>query len=700
MTAIEALLNPRRIAVVGATPRVNAAGRRIVGHAGGPRFDGTVVAVNPRYSEVLGRRCHSSLQDVPEIPDCAIMAVADSRIEAAMEDAAAAGVKGAVLLGRLVTADDGGRILPDRIAGIARDAGMAVCGANCMGLFNTIADVRLSLSDLPGLERPGHIGLLSHSGSTWSGLGGNQRSMRFGIGVSMGNELVTGVADYLGYLVEQTETSAVAMVLETVRDGERFLAAIEAADSAGIPLVVLKLARSARSRAFAFTHSGALAGDQRVHDAVFRRHNVIAVDTLDEMMDTLEALTCGRVPQTDSVAVQTDSGGERQLITDLAEREGVPLASFSEATRRALGDVLDPGLDTDNPVDYWGESGLPVIPRVTDIIAEADEAGVVVFATNMVRGREILYRSTAALENAHRNTAKPCMMLGNITSAIDADEAERLRDAGIPVLCGTHTGLKAIGHFIAWHATRRTTRGGLRRLPHETIERWRDALAASLPEPEGLLDLVAALAIPVPRTLVCHGESDVRAALKETGFPAVLKTANPDIVHKTEVAGVVTGLGDEARALAAYRAMAASLGPGVLIQQTAPAGVEMIAGMITDPVFGPVMTIGAGGILVEVMDDAVMFVPPVSIEEADELIGRLRASALLDGVRGRPPLDRRALADAVSRLSLLAVDLGEHIDEFDINPLIVHQSGVVAVDVLVRRKEPCVTAHEDIDATA
>ena len=693
MTALEALLNPRRIAVVGATPRVNAAGQRIAGHAGGPRFGGTVVAVNPRYSEVLGLPCHSSLQDVPETPDCAIMAVADSRIEAAMEDAAAAGVKGAVLLGRLVTADDGGRILPDRIAGIARDAGIAVCGANCMGLFNTIADVRLSLSDLPGLERPGRIGILSHSGSTWSGLGGNQRSMRFGIGVSMGNELVTGVADYLGYLVEREETSAVAMVLETVRDGERFLAAIEAADAAGIPLVVLKLARSAKSRAFAFTHSGALAGDERVHDAVFRRHNVIAVDTLDEMMDTLEVLTCGRVPQADSVAVQTDSGGERQLITDLAEREGVPLASFRQATRRALGDVLDPGLDTDNPVDYWGESGLPVIPRVTDIIAGADEVGVVVFATNMVPGREILYRSTAALEKAHQDTAKPCMMLGNITSAIDTDEAKRLRDAGIPVLCGTHTGLKAIGHFIAWHAARRRARGGLQRLPRETIKHWRDALSAGLPEPGVLLNLVTALAIPVPRTLVCHGESDVRAALKETGFPAVLKTANPDIAHKTEAAGVVTGLGDEARALTAYRAMAVSLGPDVLVQQTAPAGVEMIAGMITDPVFGPVMTVGAGGILVEVTDDAVMFVPPVSIEEADELIGRLRVSALLDGVRGRPPLDRRALANTVSRLSLLAVDLGGHIDEFDINPLIVHQSGVVAVDVLVRCKEPSVTAH-------
>ncbi len=687
MTALDALLNPERVAVVGATPRENAAGSRIIGHAGGPRFGGSVVAINPRYPEVLGYPCHASLQAVPETPDCAIMAVADSRVEAAMEDAAAAGVKGAVLLGRLVTAEDRGRTLPGRIAAIARAAGMAVCGANCMGLFNTVADVRLSLSDLPGLEIPGRVALLSHSGSTWSGLGGNQRSMRFSIGVSMGNELVTGVADYLHHVVRQKETNAVAMVLETVRDGERFLAAIETADRAGIPLVVLKLARSARSRAFAFTHSGALAGDDRVHDAVFRRHNVIAVGTLDEMMDTLEALTCDRAPHTATVAVQTDSGGERQLITDIAEREGIPLAVFSESTRRRLAGVLDPGLDTDNPVDYWGEGGLPVLPRVTGILAEAEENGVVVLATNMVAGREILYASTAALEQVHRSTARPCMMLGNITSAIDASEARRLREAGIPVLCGTETGLRAIGHFLAWHEARKRTGEAPGPLPRDAAERWRGALGTGTPDAAGLLDLLGALAIPVPRTVVVDDETGVLPALGETGCPAVMKTADPAVAHKTEMGGVITGIGDLEGALAAYRRLAASLGPRVLVQETAPPGVEVIVGMISDPQFGPVMTLGAGGVLVEVMNDAVMFMPPVSVREAADLIASLRLSLLLDGVRGGPRLDRQALAEAVSRLSGLAVELAGHMAEFDVNPLIVHASGVMAVDALVTRKD-------------
>ncbi len=687
MTALESLLNPQRVAVVGATPRENAAGRRIIEHAGGPRFSGTVVAVNPGHDEVLGRPCHPILRDVPDTPDCAIMAVSDSRVAAAMEDAAAAGVKGAVLLGRLVTAEDGGRTLPARIAAIAREAGMAVCGANCMGLFNTGADVRLSLTDLPGLDRPGRIGLVSHSGSTWSGLGGNRRSLHFSIGVSAGNELVTGVADYLDHLVAQEATSAVAMILETVRDGERFLAAIEAADRAGIPLVALKLARSAASRAFALTHSGALAGDARVLDAVFRRHNVIAVDTLDELMDTLEAVTCGRVPPADTVAVQTDSGGERQLITDIAERENIPLAAFSAATQAALSRVLDPGLDTANPVDYWGENGYDALPQVTGILGNAEEAGVVVFATNMVSGRELLYRSSAALEDVHRRSGKPCMMMGNITSTIDDDEARRLRTAGIPVLCGTLTGLRAIRHLITWHANRRKRRSSATPLPRDTLRHWRDALSCGQPQPEALAGLLSALGLAAPRTRTCHREEDLAPALEFTGCPAVLKTANSDILHKTEAGGVVTGLTSHTEVRAAWRTMASTLGPDVLVQETAPDGVEMIVGMIADPVFGPVMTIGAGGILVEILDDAVMFVPPVNIEEADALIGRLKVSAVLDGVRGRPPLDRVAAADAVSRLSRLAVSLDDCLEEFDINPLIVHRCGAMAVDILVRCRQ-------------
>ena len=684
--ALAALMAPRRVAVVGATKRETAAGNRILKHVAGPRFSGSVVGINPNYEEVEGRACYSSLEAMDESVDCAVMAVADSRIEAAVSDAIRAGVKGLVLLGRLYDASDDQPNLYERVSAMTREARMAVCGANCMGIFNSVEDARLSLSDLPGLDKPGHVALLSHSGSTWSGLGGNFRPLRFSIGVSMGNEVATGVADYINFMVSRPETRAIAMVLETVRDGEAFVAALEGADKADIPVVALKLGRSALAREFALSHSGALAGDDRIYDAIFRHHNVVSVTSLDELMDTVEVLASGRAPTAHAVGIQTDSGGERQLITDLADQHGVPLATFSQPTRDALAEVLDPGLEPDNPVDYWGESGMTVIPKVMQAIAQAPETGVVVFATNMVGGREILYGSTAALEEAHETCAKPCMMLGNISATIDPDEALRLRDKGIPVLSGTETGLKAIGHLLERHRRLAADWPSAEPSPDELVKAWRARLSSRELAPEEMMALVKAFGVSVPALVVCTSEQEVSAAIETTGFPAVLKTAQPEILHKTDVGGVVLGLADQDAVLAAYRTMAAALGPRVMVQQTAPKGVEMLVGMTNDATFGPVMTVGMGGVLVEVLNDAVMFVPPVSPDEAADLIASLRSQALLDGARGAPPADRPALALALSDLSRLAAVLGDLIGEFDVNPVLVHAEGLTAVDVLITPK--------------
>jgi len=678
---------PRRIAVVGATPREGAVGNRVIEHVAGPRSSSSVVAINPGYDEVLGRTCYPSLEAVPKTPDCAVMCVSDSRIEAAVHDAAKAGVKALVLLGRLYDPTNDRPNLAERIEAMAREAGMAACGANCMGLFNSVDDLYLSMTHLPCHDRPGRIGMLSHSGSTWSGLGGNGRPLRFNIGVSMGFELVTGVADYIDYMVERPETAAIALVLETVRDGERFVAAAERADRSGIPLVALKLGKSDKAREFALSHSGALAGNERIYDAVFRRHNVIGVDTLDEMLDTLEAMACDRVPTTDTVSIQTDSGGERQLIADIAERNNVPLTVFSEATQQALAETLDPGLEPENPVDYWGEGGLPVAARVMNVIADAPETGVVVFATNMVSGRAILYASTEALEGAHKATDKPCMMLANIASTIDEGEAVRLREAGIPVLSGTETGLRAIKHLIDWHCRHREGRDDVTPPSRAVIAGWRKRLAGRDLTPEAMMGLVADFGVSVPMTLVCETREQVTAAAVQLGFPVVLKTAEPSILHKTDVGGVVLGLADKEALLAAYDMMAASLGPRVLLQDTVLPGIEMLVGMINDANFGPILTIAMGGSLVEVLNDAVMVVPPVSPSEAADLIASLKASKLLDGVRGRPAGDRATLAETVSRLSVMAAELGDLIAEFDVNPVLVHETGVTAVDALVTRRK-------------
>ena len=682
--AMNALMRPRSVAVIGATRREGAAGNRMLGFVAGPRYGGVVWGVNPRYDAIGGVACYPSIAELPETPDCALLAVNDGRVEQALAEAAAAGVPAAMIIGRCYEAEAADPPLAERLAAIAAEAGMAVCGGNCMGLFNLIDDVHMCLTKRPGTPIVGGVALLSHSGSTWSGLGGGHRQLAMNYGVSTGMEIGATMADYLDFLVAQPETRVIGCVMETMRAPEHFLAAADAAQAASIPIVALKIGRTEKSRAFAFTHSGALAGSDAAFDAAFERHNIVRARTLDEFHDTLELLACGRAPTTDALGVQTDSGGERQLIVDLADDIGLELATLTDATKATLTTLLDPGLDAENPVDYWGESGMSVLPKVTQALAADETVGVVALATNLVSGRDILYASTQAIEDTHAATDKPCLVFSNLHSSVDAAEAARLRALGIPVLMGTETGLAAIDHLITWHARRGRTPAPSPEGPAAaTIARWRERLAGPALGSAEALQLIADFGVTVPTDIEASSRDAAGEAADRLGYPVVMKTADAAIAHKTEAGGVVLGLGDADAVAAAYDTMAATLGPAVLIQQQAPAGTELLVGMVNDTQFGPVMTVGLGGVFVEVFDDTATFLPPVGAADAARYLERLKGFALIAGARGRPAADLDALSEAVARLSVLAAVLGDAIAELDVNPIIAHQRGVVAVDALV-----------------
>ena len=682
--AMTALMRPRSVAVIGATQREGAAGNRVLAIVAGPRYDGVVWGVNPRYDDVDGVPCYASVAALPETPDCVVLVVNDARVEEALAEAAAAGVPAAMIFGRCYEAEPAEPSLAARLAEIAREAGMAVCGGNCMGLLNRVDDVHMCLGKLPGDGPPGGIALLSHSGSTWSGFGGGHRQLALNYAVSTGMEVGATMADYIDFLVAQPETRVIGCVMETMRAPEHFLAAADAAGARGIPVVALKIGRTEKSRAFAFTHSGALAGSDAAFDAAFERHNVVRARTLDEMHDTLEMMACGRAPTTDALGVQTDSGGERQLIVDIADDIGLTLAPLTDATKATLTAALDPGLDPENPVDYWGETGLSVLPVVNRALAADETVGVVALATNLVSGRDILYASTKTIEDTHAATDKPCMVLSNLHSSVDAGEAARLRALGIPVLMGTETGLSAINHLITWHARRGRTAAAPPDEPAATtIARWRERLAGPALGSAEALQLIADFGVAVPACIEAGSRAEAVDAAGRLGYPVVMKTADPAIGHKTDAGGVVLGLASADALAIAYDAMATALGPAVLIQSQAPAGTELLVGMVNDVVFGPVMTVGLGGIFVEVLNDTVTFLPPVGVADATRYLERLKGFALLAGARGRPAADLDALSGAVARLSVLAAVLGDAIAELDVNPLIAHQHGVVAVDALI-----------------
>jgi len=648
-------------------------------------YGGAIHPINPRYEQVEGIACAARIADLPMPPDLVLMAVADDRLEPLLSEAAAAGAKSAAIFGRCYEAVTSGRPpMTARLGAIARDAGMSLLGGNCMGFINCVDRLKVVALAPPVPDRPGSIGLISHSGSTWSALIANQRQLTFNYVISAGQEIVTSLSDYLAFLVAQSETRVVGMVIETIRDPGGFTAALEAAARCGIPVIVLKLGRSERGRQFALAHSGALAGSDAAFDAVCRHHNVVRVRALDELMDTLELFSRGRTPPTPGLAIVTDSGGERQLIVDVAADRGVPLTTLAPSTKTRLEQVLDPGFEGTNPLDAWGDGGY-IYEDCLKILADDPAVGAIALASNMVPARAYLHRVADSIVAAAGATAKPIVAFGNIHSTICRDKAAELRGLGIPVLMGTETALGALGHFLAWHETRRAepeTRPPP--APADALARWRAKLSAAS-APLSAVDSLALLADFGVATVASRrvaNAADAVAAAAALGLPVVMKTANPAILHKTEAGGVALGLGSEADVRTAYGRISAACGPSVEVQATAPDGVEILLGMVNDAQFGPVVTIGAGGVLVELLGDAVTVMPPIGVDRAAALLQRLKVSRLLTGYRGKPPADVRALAHAIERFSVMAASLGDLLAEFDANPLLAGPSGAVAVDAL------------------
>ena len=690
---LEAMLRARSIAIVGASVKAESFGHNVITHLTQTGYRGRIYPINPRYEEIAGLRCYGALSDLPERVDCAVLAVADERLEAALAAAAAAEARSAVIFGTAVEAQAPDQVpLTERLAAIARTAGMAMCGSNSMGFLNFIDDVMVGGWPYKFPPPKGRIGFITHSGSSYSGFALNQRQLGMSYMISSGQELVTSAADYLDFLATQEETRVVGCILETIRAPETFIAALERADKRGIPVVVLKLGRSEHGKALARAHSGALAGEDAAYRAVFERYNVVAVRSLDTLANTLELLSCGRAPSTDAIGLASDSGGERTMIADLAVESGIAFAEVAPETTLRLAGALDPGLAPINPVDIWGTGHDHERIAEECLAALADDPGVgqVVFASNMPSGRALLHSWARVTEHVHAATTKPVMVMGNLSSALDRDEAARLRGLGIPVLLGTEPGLAAIAGSIAWHSFRRE-RAESPNAPSiappdtATVVDWRIRLAAaggaSLDTAQSLA-LAAAFGVPVAEWHTVTGEAEAVAAARALGYPVVLKTLAADVDHKFDRGGVALGLGSEATVADAYRAMAARLGPRAMVQTQAAGGAEVFLGMTRDTQFGPLVTLGLGGIFVEVLKDVISFLPPIDEAAALRYLRRLKGFALLDGARGRPRADLAALSHTVARFSQMAAALAGSLQEMDINPVIAGPAGAVAVDAL------------------
>ena len=683
---LRAMLEARSVAMVGASPKSDTPGNYMVKQLIIGGFSGEVAAVNPKYDEVEGVACFSGLDELPFVPDLVLLAVGNRRLEGQMEEAARCGARGVVVFASALEDPPDDPLLTERLRSIATEAGMAVCGANCMGFANVERGLRaLAFEERADLE-PGNVTWISHSGSAFSALLHAERGIRFNLAVSTGQELTTSMADYMIYALERESTRVISLFLETVRDPKRFRLALETAAERDVPVVALKVGRTPTSSRLVTAHSGALAGDDAAYEALFDAYGVARVETLNEMADLLELLGAERRAAPGGLAAILDSGGERAHLVDAAAELEVPLARPSERTLRDVAARLEPGLPAVNPLDAWGTDKAPynIFVDCSRYLADDPDTGAFAYVVDLHSDRAERGHAWAA-EQVWASTQKPFAVVCSVTSAIQDSAAARLRSSGIPVLEDVTSGLRAFLHLFE-----RRDASALPPLvppdpvPQEVVRRWREALIAGEDLGEArALEMLAHYGVPVARNAAATDIKGVLATAGRLGYPVALKTAAAS--HKTEVGGVTLGIRDEVALATAYREISSRLGPAVTVQEMVEPGVEMALGVVHDHQFGPLVMVAAGGVLIETLGDRRLALPPLDEERASKLIDRLDVRPLLDGARGAPPADVNALARTLSRLSLLARDLGDLIGALDVNPIIVGPRGCVAVDAFVEQ---------------
>jgi acetate---CoA ligase (ADP-forming) len=684
------LLAPASIAVVGASAREGAFGLETLRNVRHDGFAGPVHPVNPAYPEIDGLTCYPTLAEIPGGVEHVILSVANAGVEAAMVDAIAAGARSATLFGSAyLEGDTGEPKLKERLQAIAREAGLLICGANCMGFVNYESGTRSTWMPMPKDAWPdtGNITLISHSGTCFLALQFVDRRHRHNLCVSAGQELTVTAADYMDYALEQPSTRVIALFLETVREPEAFQAALEKAVARDIPVVALKVGKTAKSAALARSHSGALAGDDAAYEALFDHYGVMRVETWDDLTATARVFSHHKRLAPGGISGIMDSGGARGMLIDLADRAGVPFSDISPQTTAKLAAELEYGLEPVNPTDVWGtgREWQKVFGNCLDALAEDQDSAMTALFTDFGYAGWDPSEHFEIASKVDARTDKPVYLVQHWSRMQNQSAIDTCLKNDIPVFEGTQTFLAAMRHAMNRRDRLAAGPGTPEPMPSEAaIAQWRARLSGGLPldENEGL-DLLDAFGIATPGRRIAASAEEAVAAAAALGGAVALKTVEPGILHKSDVGGVRLNLAGADTVRAAYEDMAGRLGPRCLVSTMAPRGVELASGIVVDAQFGPLVMVAAGGILIEVMQDRRFLMPPATPNDAKRALQSLACVKLLAGVRGQPAADADAVAVTIARLANLAVALGDLLAELDVNPLIAGPEGCVAVDALV-----------------
>jgi acetate---CoA ligase (ADP-forming) len=697
---------PRRVALLGATEGNSRFGGKALGRMIDFGYQGTILPINPKFTELRGLPCYPSIADLPEVPDHIGVVVPANAVLGMLQECADAGIPFATVYsgGFAEAGTESGRAMQAEMTALARRTGLRVMGPNCNGMINfrepfamtttaTIAGPRWPAGDVAVVSQSGGVGQVN---TMW-------RCQQAGIGityeVSCGNSADLDVIDFLEFMIDDDATKVVLMVVETIPSGARLAAAAARAAAAEKPIVMLKLGRTEAGGKAAASHTGAVMGSDDVCDAALRQFGIIRAMDTSELVDQAMLLRQRRWPRGTRIATTTASGGNAVLLVDLGSSLGLTWPQYEDSTREKLAEVLPALGSNGNPTDVTNVAiGRPGIYQAC-IQAIADDPNIdAVIPIFTISAKNDLEQATAVAGQID----KPMAILW--TGGCNDDPnftPQQVAATGVPVFRDTYACAKAMKAAAFYGAYLRDAKARGPRLQPGNIDK--DAADRLLTSASGALterasrDVLAAYGLPRMKEGLATTAEEAAALVLDFSGPAAMKIESADIPHKTEAQAIRLGVtGAQAAAMAFNEILEAARTyksdarlNGVLVQEMAPAGVEMVVGIVSDPTFGPVVMVGAGGIHIEVLRDLSYRLAPVRPEEARAMLQELRSYPLLTGVRGEGPKDIDALVDAIVRLSWLGADFAGSIAELDVNPLRVCAAGegIRIVDALIVKPE-------------
>jgi len=704
---LSGLFAPGSVAVIGASSRPGSVGHSVFRNILFNNFQGTVFPVNIKGHSILGVRSYRSILDIPDPVDMAVIIVPAASVPETLEQCAEKGVRYAAIISAGFKEVGGEGIeLEERVKAIAKERGISVIGPNCLGVINTDPDISMNASFARGMPLPGNIGFLSQSGALGTAVLDYARGNRIGISkfVSFGNKADVTEVDLLAALGDDPMTDVILMYLEDLSDGRKLIdlgREITGERERSKPILALKTGRTPQGVRAASSHTGALAGQDEVYGAIFEQGGVLRVETIEDLFNYAMAFANQPLPKGDRVAIVTNAGGPGIMATDACVRYGLTVTELSDSTVEALRPQLPAAASLRNPVDLIGDARHDRYAAALDLVLRDEKVDAVIAIATPQEMTEFEETARVITEIAARH-GKPvlCSFMGvvDVSPGVKVLDEHNMPHYIYPEAAAR--ALSAMHRYAQWVSRPRVPvrRFYVQREPvDQVIAAARSEGRVFIPECESI-KILDAYGFPTLKYRLAKGRDEAVEAARSIGYPVAMKLMSPDVIHKTEAGAVALNLHDDGAVRTTYDAMLSRVKAhkpganvwGVMVQEMAKPGKEVILGAKRDPQFGPMVMFGLGGIYVEALRDVTVRLAPISEMSAERMIKSIRAYPILTGTRGEQPSDLFAIADCLERLSRLVLDY-EEIQELDINPLLVYQQweGAKVADIRIVLSPPC-----------